>query len=68
MDQHTISLIDILTPPANRWLKGLSRRKENLPVGVRVVRFSDGDDDDVAAPRRTASAVGAPRMQFESKP
>jgi len=44
MTQHTISLIDVLAPPANRWLKELSRRKANLPVGVRVVRFSDGDD------------------------
>ena len=47
MTQHTISLIDVLTPPANRWLKALSRRKADLPVGVRVVRFSDADDDGV---------------------
>ncbi len=46
MNQHTISLIDVITPPENRWLKELSRRKADLPIGVRVVRFSDGDDDD----------------------
>ena len=44
MTQHRISLIDVLAPPANRWLKELSRRQANLPAGVRVVRFSDGDD------------------------
>ncbi len=44
--QHTISLIDVLTPPANLWLKKLSRRKADLPLGVRVIRFNDGDDDD----------------------
>lgn len=43
--QQTVSLIDVLTPPGNRWLTDLSRRKTDLPAGVRIVRFSAGDDD-----------------------
>ena len=40
-----MSLIDILEPPANQWLKELSKRKANLPAGVRVVRFSDEESE-----------------------
>ncbi|MBU0752263.1 MAG: hypothetical protein KJ787_13400 [Gammaproteobacteria bacterium] len=52
MTQQAASLIEILSPPGNRWLMELSRRKSDLPEGVRIVRFNDGDDDlldDVAA-------------------
>lgn len=45
MNQQAVSLIDVLSPPGNRWLKELSRRKSELPAGVRIVRFSDGEDD-----------------------
>jgi len=45
MTQHAASLIEILSPPGNRWLMELSRRKSDLPEGVRIVRFNDGDDD-----------------------
>jgi len=45
MIQPTISLIDVLTPPANQWLRDLARRKTNLPPGVRVVRFSEENDE-----------------------
>jgi hypothetical protein len=45
MNQQAVSLIDVLTPPGNRWLKELSRRKRELPAGVRIVRFGEGDDD-----------------------
>jgi hypothetical protein len=45
MNQQAVSLIDVLTPPGNRWLKELSRRKSELPAGVRIVRFGAGDDD-----------------------
>lgn len=45
MNQPAISLIDVLTPPVNQWLRDLVRRKTNLPAGVRVVRFSDESDD-----------------------
>ena len=41
MTRQTTSLIEILEPPENRWLKDLSKRKASLPLGVRVVRFSD---------------------------
>jgi len=44
MNQQAISLIDVLMPPGNRWLMELSRRKADLPPGVRIVRFSENDD------------------------
>lgn len=49
MNQPAISLIDVLSPPVNQWLRDLVRRKTNLPPGVRVVRFSD-ENDDVTEP------------------
>jgi len=45
MTQFTMSLIDVLVPPENPWLKKLSKSKANLPAGVRVVRFTVDDDD-----------------------
>jgi hypothetical protein len=45
MTKTTMSLIDVLEPPANLWLRKLGRRAAELPVGVRVVRFSENDDD-----------------------
>lgn len=47
MTDRTMSLMDVLAPPGNDWLRELSRRKSDLPAGVRVVRFSDSDDDSV---------------------
>ena len=53
MTQRSLSLMDILAPPGNEWLRDLCRRKTNLPPGVQIVRFGDGDDeradDDEAA-------------------
>lgn len=43
--QPATSLMDVLAPPENRWLKELFRRKADLPAGVSVVRFSGADDD-----------------------
>lgn len=48
MTQRTMSLMDVLAPPGNRWLAELSRRKADLPAGVQIVRFGDADDDPVA--------------------
>ena len=45
MNQQTVSLMDVLAPPGNHWLKELSHRKTDLPPCVQIVRFSDGDDD-----------------------
>ena len=45
--QHALSLIDVLVPPVNPWLKGLTRSKLKLPAGVRIVRFSEEGDEDV---------------------
>lgn len=66
MTPRSMSLVDILKPPRNNWLRQLARRKANLPEGVRVVRFSDYDDDEsevaeaaVAAPPRQDHAVAA---------
>lgn len=55
MSQRSMSLVDILTPPRNNWLRQLARRKSDLPAGVRVVRFSDYDDDTEVV-EATASA------------
>jgi len=62
MIQHTLSLIDILTPPANQWLRDLSRCKTNLPAGVRVVRFGDGDDD-IYEQQEDAATRSAPSLK-----
>jgi hypothetical protein len=45
MTQRSLSLMDVLMPPGNDWLAELSRRKTDLPPGVHIVRFGDGDDD-----------------------
>ncbi len=45
MNQRVVSLMDVLAPPGNDWLKEISRRRSDLPVGVHVVRFSDADDE-----------------------
>jgi hypothetical protein len=37
--------MDVLAPPGNPWLADIARRKTDLPTGVRIVRFSDADDD-----------------------
>jgi hypothetical protein len=46
MNTASISLVSILNPPGNPWLKSISRRAQSLPVGVRVVRFNPADTDD----------------------
>ena len=45
MTQRAMSLMDVLVPPGNAWLRELSRRKSDLPAGVHIVRFSDSDDE-----------------------
>ena len=55
MTKTTMSLIDVLEPPANMWLRKLGRRAAELPVGVRVVRFSEHDDDTALETEETAS-------------
>jgi hypothetical protein len=55
MTQFSMSLVDILTPPRNNWLRQLARRKSNLPACVRVVRFSNVDDDDLDSTEAIAS-------------
>ena len=45
MTDRTMSLMDVLAPPGNDWLRELCRRKSDLPAGVRIVRFSEADDD-----------------------
>lgn len=58
MNSRSMSLVDILHPPRNNWLRNLSRRKSNLPAGVRVVRFSDYEDDESEV-AETVTAVPA---------
>ncbi|MDP1612301.1 MAG: hypothetical protein Q8M11_14695 [Sulfuritalea sp.] len=57
MTHHAMSLMDVLVPPGNEWLKELSRRKTDLPAGVHIVRFGDSDDetavDDESASAKT---------------
>jgi hypothetical protein len=59
MSQRSMSLVDILTPPRNNWLRQLARRKSDLPAGVRVVRFSDYDDE----PEVVEATTSAPTRQ-----
>lgn len=62
MSQRSMSLVDILNPPRNNWLRQLARRKSDLPAGVRVVRFSDYDDD----PEVAEAAVATPARQDQA--
>jgi hypothetical protein len=59
MNQRAISLMDVLAPPGNNWLKELSRRKTDLPPGVHIVRFSDNDDDLTEDDRGQGAKTGA---------
>lgn len=69
MSQPSMSLVDILTPPRNNWLRQLARRKSDLPAGVRVVRFSDYEDGtEVVEASATASASRMPSTAAESIP
>jgi hypothetical protein len=45
MNQRAMSLMDVLMPPGNDWLRELSRRKSDLPAGVHIVRFNEADDE-----------------------
>lgn len=55
MNPQPMSLMDVLAPPGNRWLMELSRRKQDLPPGVQIVRFNDEDEnaanDEAAEPK-----------------
>jgi hypothetical protein len=61
MNQQAISLIDVLMPPGNRWLMELSRRKADLPPGVRIVRFSESDDASEVDESEVGTAAEARR-------
>lgn len=64
MTRRAMSLMDVLAPPGNDWLKELSRRRSDLPKGVHIVRFGDGEEDlsldedrSSSKPRQTAKAA-----------
>jgi hypothetical protein len=59
MTQQATSLIDVLSPPGNPWLKELARRKANLPAGVRIVRFGEADDDPSDEGERSGGSRGS---------
>lgn len=52
MTRRSMSLLDVLAPPTNRWLMEISRRRSDLPAGVTLVRFGEGDDELVAEEER----------------
>jgi hypothetical protein len=56
MAQQSMSLIDVLRPPVNRWLVELARSKSAPPTGVRVIRFGNGDEEELDLPE-----TGSPR-------
>ncbi len=55
MTRRSMSLLDVLAPPGNNWLKELSRRRSDLPPGVRIVKFGEGDDEPFDDGERTGS-------------
>mgnify|MGYP001203961360 CR=1 FL=1 len=62
MAQQSMSLIDVLRPPINRWLVELARSKSDPPTGVRVIRFGNGDEEEldspeVALPRKSGQTL-----------
>lgn len=60
MTRRAMSLMDVLAPPGNDWLKELSRRRSELPAGVHIVRFGTDDDDSVADEERSRPARRQP--------
>ena len=63
MNQRVVSLMDVLAPPGNDWLKEISRRRSDLPAGVHIVRFSDGDDE-IAEDGEAAGAKPSQRKKM----
>ncbi len=61
MTRRTMSLLDVLAPPGNDWLKEISRRRTNLPAGVHIVRFGDGDDELATEDDRAATTRRQPQ-------
>lgn len=51
-----MSLMDVLTPPANPWLREILKPKATMPPGVRVVRFSEEDDEGLGSMREDSLA------------
>jgi hypothetical protein len=57
------SLMDVLAPPVNPWLRTiLNGKTADLPTGVRLVRFESEDDgtdvqDDAVRPRSRPAAM-----------
>ena len=42
---RTLTLVDVLNPPCNHWLRDISAARVPLPRGVRILRnFSDSAD------------------------
>jgi len=57
MKHRPMNLMDVLSPPGNDWLKQLAKRKSDLPTGVRIVRFGDGDEDGLRDEAVASSGV-----------
>lgn len=64
MSKQRLSLMDVLNPPVNPWLKEISQRNAKVPAGVRVVRLGGEEDDDpldqalTSRVRRSAASTG----------
>ena len=63
MIRRAMSLMDVLAPPGNDWLRELSRRKADLPAGVHIVRFSDADDEPAEDGSKVARKSGRPETR-----
>lgn len=61
MTRRAMSLMDVLAPPGNNWLKELSRRRTDLPKGVHIVRFGDGEEDPSLEDDRAAATRRQPQ-------
>jgi hypothetical protein len=62
MAQQSMSLIDVLRPPVNRWLVELARSKSAPPAGVRVVRFGNGDDEELDLPEASSPRTARQKL------
>jgi len=63
MNRRAVSLMDVLVPPGNDWLREISRRRSDLPAGVKVVRFSEAEDDP-AEDSEVARARSRPKTKL----
>ena len=61
MSRLRSSLLDVLDPPGNQWLRNLKRSATPLPDGVRIVRYEEGE----SAVFESGALVRLPKKDYD---